>query len=413
MTEAGASAKGLSSALAVLLVITAVVFLAGAIQKAPCADRMFVEERAGVGFQCYSDVAVLRFNEQLQGDRLPYLDPCAPSVVNCDEYPPVTMYTMRLLAWIPGDGDPYRRFYWANAAVLLGCALVITVCLVRMGAKTELFAAAPTLAIYGTMNWDLIPVALSTAATVAFFRKRDTLAGFLLGVGAAAKVYPAFLLAPLIGQRLADGDRSGAKRIGLAAAATWLALDLPFVFLAPGPWSTFLRFNADRLADHGTLWHVACRLGACATPHAMDVATVLLTAGGTAALWASLRRRQPGFPRWAMAFPLLVLFFLTSKVSSSQYILWILPWFALTARAFPPYAAEQATEVLVYISIFSFFAALQGGDGVSYTWVGIALTLRACALVACLVLWYRQMASGASMEIAGVESAPRAPIMLG
>jgi len=411
--KSSVASKGLSSSLGVLLAITAVVFLAGAVQKAPCADRAFVEERAGVGFQCYSDVAVLRLNEQLNGGRLPYLDPCAPSTVNCDEYPPVTMYTMRVLAWVPGDGDPYRRFYWANAAVLLACALVTTACLVRLGAKAELFAAAPTLAIYGTMNWDLIPVALSGAATLAFFRKRDSLAGFFLGVGAAAKVYPAFLLAPLLGQRLAEGDRSGARRIGATAALTWLALDLPFLLLAPGQWSTFLRFNADRLADHGTLWHLVCQLGACATPRAMDAATVVLTAGGTAVLWAALRRRQPGFPRWTMAFPLLVLFFLTSKVSSSQYILWLLPWFALTARAFPPYAAEQATEVLVYLTIFSFFAGQQGGEGVSYTWVAVTLVLRACALAVCVAVWYRQIASGASVDVSGIESVPAAPIMLG
>ena len=413
MSAGNAVSKTLSGSLVVLLLITAAVFLAGAVQKAPCADRSFVEQRAGVGVQCYSDVATLRLNEQLDNGRLPYLDPCAPSTVNCDEYPPVTMYTMRALAWIPGDGDPYRRFYWANAAVLLACALVTTACLVRLGSKTELFAAAPTLAIYGTMNWDLIPVALTSAATVAFFRKRDTLAGCLLGVGAAAKVYPAFLLVPLAGQRLADGDRSGARRLALAAAATWLVIDLPFIVLAPGPWSTFLRFNADRLADHGTLWHLVCRVGVCASPHTMDVATLLLTVGGTAALWAGLRRRQPGFPRWTMAFPLLVLFFMTSKVSSSQYILWILPWFALTARAFPPYAAEQGAEVLVYVTIFSFFAAQQGGEGVSYAWVAFALVLRACALAACVIVWYRRIASGETPDVVGVVSSPVEPIMLG
>lgn len=411
MSSPGRASKTLSGNLGVLLLITTVVFLAGAAQKSPCADRAFVEDRAGVGFQCYSDVAQLLLNEQLEGGRLPYLDPCASSAVNCDEYPPVTMYAMRLLAWIPGGGDPYLRFYWANAMVLLGCALVTTWCLVRLGGKTEMFAAAPTLAMYGTMNWDLIPVALTAAATVTFFRRRDTWTGVLLGIGAAAKVYPAFLLVPLIGQRLHEGDGAGARRMGIAAAAAWLAIDLPFLLLAPGPWSTFLRFNAERLADHGTLWHVVCRLGVCASPRAMDLWTVVLTAGGTALIWFALRRRVPAFPRWTMAFPLLVLFFMTSKVSSSQYILWILPWFSLVARAFVPYALEQATEVLVYVTIFSFFATLQGGEGVGYAWVAIALLARAAALTVCLVVWYRGMTSGASTTARGVVSAGTAPIM--
>ena len=94
-----------------------------------------------------------------------------------------------------------------------------------------------------------------------------------------------------------------------------------------------------------------------------------------------------------MAFPMLVLFFLASKVTSSQYILWILPWFALTATAFIPYAVEQAAEVLAYLSIFSFFGTLQGEAGMSYNVVVVCLIVRAMALVACLWVWFRSTRS--------------------
>ena len=158
------------SSLALMLLVTSVVFTAGAIQKSFCANRPYAEHREGVSFQCYSDVAVLLFNEQLEHGRLPYLDPCRPSPLDCDEYPVVTMYVMRATASVPGSGDAYLRFYWANAALLLICALITTYCLVRLDGKAELFAVAPALAIYGTMNWDLIPVALAAIATVAFSR---------------------------------------------------------------------------------------------------------------------------------------------------------------------------------------------------------------------------------------------------
>ncbi len=399
MSAISTARRSTSSSLILMLVLTSVVFLAGALQKAPCANQGFVERNTGVQLQCYSDVATLFRNEQLVGGRLPYLDACVPSPNNCDEYPPITMYTMRAAAWVGGEGDPYLRFYWVNAGILLICALLTTALLVRLGARTELFAAAPTLAIYGTMNWDLIPVAFTTGALVAFFRRRDALAGAMLGLGAAAKVYPAFILVPLIGDRLATNDRRGALRLALAALTAWVIVDIPFVVAAPGPWSTFLRFNADRLADHGTLWHAACTVGACFSPRFMDLGTVALTAGGTALIWLSLRRADPEFPRWTMGFPILVLFFLTSKVSSSQYILWILPWFALTARAFMPYIAEQATEVFVYIAIFSFFAATQGGEGVSYPIVAFALLARSAALVWCLYVWFRGVAAHAQAPI--------------
>jgi uncharacterized membrane protein len=392
----GAAAPSVASlrSLIVMLLITTAVFMVGAIQKAPCADRDFAENGSGVGVQCYSDVGVLLYNEQLVAGRLPYLDPCAPSPTNCDEYPPVTMYTMRVLAGVPGGGDPYRRFYWVNAALLLVCALMTTACLARVGGRAEMFAAAPVLAIYGTMNWDLIPVALTAVATVLWLRKRDVSSGVVLGIAVAAKVFPGFVLIAFIAQRLVDRDRTGARRLGLSAAVTWAVINLPFAVLAPTSWSSFFRFNADRLADHGTLWHVWCAVGPCPSPRGMDVVSAAAIVIVVGALWATLRRRRPDFPRWTMVFPMLVVFFATSKVSSSQYILWILPWFCLTARAIKPYLAEQAAEVLVYITIFSFFAGLQGGSGVSYPIVAVSLLLRAAALITCLIVWYRGVTTG-------------------
>jgi hypothetical protein len=374
-----------------MLVLTSAVFLAGAVQKSFCADRAYAEDREGVSFQCYSDVGVLLFNEQLEHGRLPYLDACRPSPLDCDEYPVLTMYVMRATASFPGGGDPYTRFYWANAGLLLVCALATTYCLVRLGAKTEMFAAAPTLAIYGTMNWDLIPVALTMVALIAFFRRRDWISGALLGVGAAAKVFPAFILIPLVGQRLHDGDRRGAVGLMVSGGAAWTLLNAPFAIAAPSGWWHFFRYSSQRPADHGTLWRVLCETPLCPSTGAENILSIVIVGAGTAIIWSILARRAPDFPRWTMAFPLLVLFFLASKVTSSQYILWILPWFALTARAFVPYAIEQATEVAVYVSIFSFFGTLQGEAGVSYRVVVVFLLARAVALAACLWVWLGSM----------------------
>jgi hypothetical protein len=113
-------------------------------------------------------------------------------------------------------------------------------------------------------------------------------------------------------------------------------------------------------------------------------------------IWRSLARTAPEFPRWTIAFPMLVLFFMAGKVTSSQYILWILPWFALTATAFIPYAIEQAAEVLVYLSIFSFFGTLQGETGVSYSVVVVCLIVRALALIACVWVWFRSARSSST-----------------
>ena len=50
--------------------------------------------------------------------------------------------------------------------------------------------------VYGAMNWDLESVALAALATLLFLRGSRARTGVALGLGAAAKVYPALLLLP-------------------------------------------------------------------------------------------------------------------------------------------------------------------------------------------------------------------------
>ena len=46
-------------------------------------------------------------------------------------------------------------------------------------------------------NWDLLAVALTTLGMWAWARRRPVLAGVLLGLGVAAKLYPLLLLGAL------------------------------------------------------------------------------------------------------------------------------------------------------------------------------------------------------------------------
>ncbi len=73
------------------------------------------------------------------------------------------MYMMRVAAWI--SGDDYAPFFWVNALLLTGLRAAIAVMLyVAIGARALCFALAPTLLVYGTVNWDLLAVAFATAA---------------------------------------------------------------------------------------------------------------------------------------------------------------------------------------------------------------------------------------------------------
>ena len=141
---------------------------------------------------CYSDIVPLLSTEQLAGNRLPFLQPCLETGGQCDEYPVLTMYFMRVAAWV--GGNTTAGFFTANAMLLWMCAAAIATSSTCWAGKALWFALAPTLLIYGFMNWDLFAVALATGALLAFARRRDGLAGVLLGLGAAAKFYPALLV---------------------------------------------------------------------------------------------------------------------------------------------------------------------------------------------------------------------------
>lgn len=361
----------------------------GAATKAPCASGQWGDLRQ-YRLLCYTDVVPLLDTEQLRDSRLPFLDACEPvEGRNCDEYPVLTMYVMRLASWI--SGDDYAPFYWVNALLLTGFAVVTAVMLyVANGSRALYFALAPTLLVYGTVNWDLVAVALATAGLLAFFRRRDRAAGVALGLGAATKLYPALLAVPLIAQRLRERRPDGAIVLAWTTAGAWLLMNLPFAAAAPTAWLTFFRFNGERGADFDSLWYMACRhLELCPSTRAINLGSFALFLVSIAAVWAIKVRRHPDFPRWTLGLPLLVTFLLSNKVYSPQYGLWLLPWFALALPRLWPFLAFSLTDVAVFVTRFSWFGRLQGAPGSSQALFEVMVLLRAAVLMWCVVSWIR------------------------
>jgi uncharacterized membrane protein len=376
--------------------------------KEPCASGDWSDGRQYRQL-CYTDIVPLLATEQLAtGNRLPYLDPCRDATGNCDEYPVLTMYAMRVAAWITPtttdapDEPParsYAGFFHVNAAMLALAAVVIAIALYLMaGLRALYFALAPTLLVYGFMNWDLIAVAFATLATLAYVNRRDVASGALLGLGASAKLYPSLLAVPFALGRFRERRGVGGVHLLWAAAGAFVAINLPFA-LAGGPgWWEFFRLNSERPPDWDSLWFVACDqiggLGICDHAGLVNAMSLTLFALLSVALWRMKTARQPDFPRWTFGFPLLVLFLLTNKVYSPQYGLWLLPWFALALPDLRRFAAFEAADLAVFVTRFAFFGQQDpdiGGwvDAVSIGWFEIAVTVRAVVLVWCLVGWVR------------------------
>jgi uncharacterized membrane protein len=396
-----------SPGLLIVLVAVSATLLLGFLEKAEpgfskgrlvgsCLGGVWDDQRALV--LCYSDIVPLYSIESLQEDRRPYLDRCTPiGWAQCDEYPVLTMYTMWLAALMSSS---YSGFLFANVLLLSVAAVVTAVCLYLMvGRRALYFALAPTLLLTGFINWDLVAVALATAATLAFLSRRDGVSGVLIGLGTAAKLYPGLLLVPFVVERFRQGDRRGGIRLAWAAVGAWLAVNLPFMFLAPRGWSTFLRFGSRRALRADSLWYIGCRVlrpgsgDQCVSPRLVDVVAAVLVVSLGAVLWRAKTRRDPSWPRWTFAFPLIVLFLVTNKVYSAQYSLWLLPWFALVLpgigrlSSLRLFLIFEASDVALFVTEFLWFNWQYGLRGVPGSVFALAVVARDAVLALCVLAW--------------------------
>jgi hypothetical protein len=377
--------------LVAMLLVAGSLTLVGGAPKAACADRSFAQTGAtSLSLPCYSDLSVLYGSEQLEAGRFPYFDNCVPGNHPCDEYPVVTMLAMWGAARTGGALAGYPGFFWTNVLLMLVCVAVCVWVLERMGARTVLFAAAPALALYASLNWDLIAVAAATVATWLVARRRTVWSGAWLGFGAAAKLYPALLAIPFSIQRSSDDAPREGVRLATAMVAAWVAINVGFIAGAPGSWFEFFRYNGSRGADFESVWTGLCQLHVCVSTPLLNLLVPIVALAASVWVYRHVMRDHPETPTWMMGFPLLVIVIATAKVWSPQYALWLLPWFALSRIPVRVWLAYQAAEVLEYLARSSFMSGPT--PGISLGLLSVFVAFRAAMLLRCLVIWVRDPA---------------------
>jgi hypothetical protein len=164
--------------------------------------------------------------------------------------------------------------------------------------------------------------------------------------------------------------------------------------LAPSGWWEFFRFNGQRPADWDSIWFIACHRAtgqfSCGHVGVINVASAGIFVALVVVLWRWKAIRDPGFARWTLGFPVLVLFLLSNKVYSPQYGLWLLPWFALVVPDLRLFVAFELADVAVFITRFSWFARYTGNAGVPIGAFELAVIVRAIVLVIALAAWLRR-----------------------
>jgi uncharacterized membrane protein len=299
------------------------------------------------------------------------------------------VYDGAAAAWGPLPDVPAVQSYYVATCLLLSlCALLTTRAVLGLSGRRPWDAAmvglSPLLFVHAFTNWDLFAVALATTGLWAWARRRPVLAGVLLGLGIAAKLYPALLLGALFLLCLRAGRLRTWLRTAVAAGVAWLAVNVPVAVLAPENWSRFFRLNSSRAADPDTVWNLVLHatdnraldgpLTQGQSPTVLNavvaVALVLLVA---AAAWLTLA--APVRPRVAqLAFLLVAGFLILNKVWSPQYSLWLLPLAVLARPRWRSLLLWQATEALLWVPrLLWYLGADNRGVGVEWFFLGVVL----------------------------------------
>ncbi|MGH3583644.1 MAG: glycosyltransferase family 87 protein, partial [Mycobacterium sp.] len=119
-----------------------------------------------------------------------------------------------------------------------------------------LVAGSPLLIFQIFTNFDALATACAAGAMLAWARRRPALAGVLIGVGVALKLYPLLLLVPMVILALRTGRLREVGKTAGAAVATWVIANLPIMVLFPRGWSEFFRLNTRRGDDMDSLYNV-------------------------------------------------------------------------------------------------------------------------------------------------------------
>jgi uncharacterized membrane protein len=305
---------------------------------------------------CFADTATLFTSRDLAAHVFPYVHstytPDPPALHGGTvEYPTLT----GLWAWASAlPVSSVQGFLVLTMLSFVPAVVVTTLCLQRLsGRRAWIWAGTPPLALYALYNWDVLPVVATAVGLLVALRgprrwsptTRAVVAGAAFGVGGALKLYPVMFVVPLALAFLLDrGDASRRARwrcaggAGGAAMTVLLSANLPFAIVNPAAWLSVFRFQATRPIDATTLsvwWYGPGLVLGSGTPgfqQLLGVAATVSTAVGIVVVLAAgivIGLRVGTLPWVQTAAAMLCVYLLCNKVHSLQYVLWLLPFFAI------------------------------------------------------------------------------------
>jgi glycosyl transferase family 87 len=374
----------------VLIAASALSMALAFAEKVPCRSGAWNSYPRQFQDACYTDIYPLYYGEGLWAGKVPYTG-------HPVEYPVLIGGAMQVAAWLVRNVDGMirgREFFDVTAGLLAVCAVAGVLATARALGPDRRWAAllvalSPALILNAFVNWDLIAMALATLGIAAWAARRGVWAGILLGLAVAAKFYPLVVFGPLLLLCLRTGQLREFAKAFAAAAAAWLAVNLPVMIAAPSGWATFYVFSKDRGADWGSVWYMFEHsnlpvLGDAQLGALNLLSAVFLAAAAVAITVLALAApRRPRLPQ--LCFLALAAFLMTNKVWSPQYVIWLVPLAVLARPRLWPYLLWQLAEVGYFLGIWGYlifiYRTAQGGvvtgyQGISTGWYFAVLLAR-------------------------------------
>ena len=263
-----------------------------------------------------------------------------------------------------------------------------------------LVAGSPIVIFQIFTNFDALATAFAVGAMLAWARRRPALAGVLIGLGVAAKLYPILLLIPLALLGLRTGRLREVGKTAVAAVIAWLLVNLPVMVMFPRGWSEFFRLNTRRGDDMDSLYNVVksftdwqgfdTGLGLWQPPTILNTVVMVLfvlCCAGVAYVVLTAEQR----PRLAqVAFLVVALFLLTNKVWSPQFSLWLVPLAVLALPHRRILLAWMTIDALVWVPRMLYLYGEQN-RGLPEQWFTVTVLLRDIAVIALCALVIRQI----------------------
>jgi uncharacterized membrane protein len=417
--------------LRVILLLATLMLAASWLFKAPCLETTGTGQGAQIDWSnnrqylamCYTDIIPrYELGDVAPANAFPYKTSfvenpgTAKQKVRYMEYPVITglfqwanarladgWRIVATLAGLPG-GVP-GVVYFDISAFWLGAAWLTTVwALVMLGGQrvwdAALVALSPLVFVHAFTNFDALATALATGGLLAWARRRPVLAGVLIGLGGATKLYPLFFLGPILLLCLRSGQIKRGLHALLAVACGWLAANLPILLPFPRGWAEFFLLNTQRPADPDSLYNVVSyftgwpgfdgRLATNQTPVVLNSVSLALFLVACAAIaWLALA--APVRPRLAsLCFLVVAAFLVTNKVWSPQYSLWLVPLAVLAIPRWRILLSWMLVDALVWAPRMYYYLGT-ANKGLPEGWFLGAVVIRDAVVIGLCVLIVREI----------------------